>query len=78
MDALVNMTVWNHIGKKYITVKLQYATRRLDVPTRAGIFCRRRDGARTGSGDIKNSARKKRMVNTPARVMDVMTIGFDH
>ena len=50
VDALVKMTVWNHIGKKYMIEKLQIATRKLDIPTKSGIFCLRRDGARTGSG----------------------------
>ena len=58
--------------------KLHIATRKLDIPTKRGIFCLRRDGARTGSGAMKNSTRRKRMANTHARVMDTMTEGFDH
>ena len=54
------------------------ATRKLDTPTNAGIFCLRRDGARTGSGATKNSVSRKRMANMPARVIDVITAGFDH
>ena len=38
MDALVNMTVWNHMGKKYTIEKLQIATRTLDILTKRGIF----------------------------------------
>ena len=78
MDALVIMTVWNHIGKKYMTEKLHIATRRFEIPTKTGIFCLRRDGARTGSGATKNSTSRKRMANMLARTMDVMTAGFDH
>ena len=78
MDALVNMTVWNHIGKKYKIEKLHIATRKLDIPTKIGIFCLRRDGARTGSGATKFSTRRKRMANMLARVMDTITAGFDH
>jgi len=58
--------------------KLHIETRKLDAPTKRGIFCLRRDGARTGSGAMKNSTRRKRMANTHARVMDVITAGFDH
>jgi hypothetical protein len=58
--------------------KLHKPTRKLDAPTNAGIFCLRRDGARTGSGATKNSIRRKRMANMPARVIDVITAGFDH
>ena len=78
MDALVIMTVWNHIGKKYMIEKLHIPTRKLDTPIKTGIFCLRRDGARTGSGATKNSTRRKRTANTHARVMDAMTAGFDH
>ena len=59
-------------------VKLQIETRKLDVPTKRGIFCLRRDGARTGSGAMKISMMKKRMANMQARVMDTITAGFDH
>ena len=59
-------------------VKLQIETRKLDVPTKRGIFCLRRDGARTGSGAMKISTMKKRMANMQARVMDMITAGFDH
>ena len=78
MDALVNKTVWNHIGKKYMIEKLHIGTRKLDAPTKRGIFCLRRDGARTGSGATKNSTMRKRTANTPAREMDMITAGFVH
>ena len=58
--------------------KLHIETRRLDVPTKRGIFCLRRDGARTGSGAMKNSTMRKRMANMQARVTDMITAGFDH
>lgn len=48
--ALVSITVWNHVGKLYMTEKLHVATRKLLMPTRTGIFCFRRNGASTGSG----------------------------
>ena len=58
--------------------KLHVATRKLDVPIKRGIFCLRRDGARTGSGATKISTRRKRMANTHARMMDMITAGLDH
>ena len=76
--ALVNTTVWNHIGKKYMIVKLHIETSKLDAPTKRGIFCLRRDGARTGSGATKISTTRKTMANTHARTRDVMTAGSDH
>lgn len=38
VEALVIATVWNHIGKKYITEKLHVATKKLEHPTNTGIF----------------------------------------
>jgi hypothetical protein len=68
MEADVNITVWNHIGKKYIMEKLQNATRKLLIPTRTGIFCFSRKGVRTGSAttfsSIKMNRRKNRMATT--------------
>ena len=58
--------------------KLHIGTRKLDAPTKRGIFCLRREGARTGSGATKNSMRRKRMANMLARAMDMITAGFDH
>ena len=58
--------------------KLHIETRKLDIPTKRGIFCLRRDGARTGSGATKISTRIKRMPNMLARMMDTKTAGFDH
>ena len=78
VDALVNMTVWNHIGKKYMIEKLHIGTKKLDAPTKTGIFCLRRDGARTGSGATKISTMRKTIANMHARVMDMITAGFDH
>ena len=49
VDALVSITVWNHIGKKYMMEKLQLATKKLDMPVRTGTFFLSRKGARTGS-----------------------------
>ena len=53
--ALVNMTVWNHVGKLYMTVKLQVATRKLLTPTNTGIFSLSRNGAKIGSGATLSS-----------------------
>ena len=58
--------------------KLHIATRKLDIPIKRGIFCLRRDGARTGSGAMKNSTTRKRIANIDASVMDMITAGFDH
>lgn len=64
MLALVKSTVWNHVGKLYMMVKLQVATRKLLIPTSTGIFLLRRKGARTGSGATYNSTRIKTMAKT--------------
>ena len=58
--------------------KLHIATRKLDIPIKRGIFCLRREGARTGSGAMKISMKRKRTANMHARVMDTMTAGLDH
>ena len=58
--------------------KLHIETRVLDVPTKMGIFCLRSEGARTGSGAMKNSTMRKRIANIHARLMDMITAGFDH
>ena len=64
VEADDNMTVWNHIGKKYMMAKLQKATRKLLIPTSTGIFCLSRNGARTGSTASFNSTTRKRKKNT--------------
>ena len=58
--------------------KLHIETRVLDVPTKMGIFCLRSEGARTGSGAMKTSTMRKRITNMHARLMDMITAGFDH
>ena len=58
--------------------KLQIETRPLDIPTKRGIFCLRRDGVRTGSGATKNSTSRKKIANMHARVTDMITAGVDH
>jgi hypothetical protein len=78
VDALVNITVWNHTGKKYITEKLHIATRKLLSPTRTGIFCLRRNGAKTGSGATYNSTRRKAMVNITDKRNGVKTSVSPH
>ena len=63
VEADDNMTVWNHIGKKYNTEKLQKATRKLLIPKRMGIFSLSRNGASTGSTASFNSTTRKRRKN---------------
>ena len=58
--------------------KLHVATRMLDVPTKTGIFCLKSEGARTGSGAMKNSTMRKRIANMHVRMMEMITAGFDH
>ena len=58
--------------------KLHIETRVLDVPTKMGIFCLRSEGTRTGSGAMKNSTMRKRIANMHARMMKMITAGFDH
>lgn len=72
-EELVKATVWNQVGKKYITVKLQSATRKLLIPTKTGIFCLRRNGASTGSGAINNSTMTNAMANMPDRTRGRIT-----
>lgn len=72
------MTVWNQVGKKYIMVKLHIATRKLLSPTSTGIFCFRRNGARTGSGATFNSMKMNAMVKTPANIRGTITCGSSH
>ena len=66
MDADDNITVWNHVGKKYIMEKLQKATMKLLIPMRTGIFCFSRNGANTGSTASFSSTTRKRRKNTKA------------
>lgn len=66
MEADFNITVWNHIGKKYMIEKLQIATRKLLIPTRTGIFCLSRNGASTGSTATFSSRTMNRGKNTAA------------
>ena len=42
VDADDNMTVWSHVGKKYVAERLQTATRALLQPTRTGTFLSRK------------------------------------
>jgi hypothetical protein len=72
------MTVWNHIGKKYMTEKLQTATNKLLIPTSTGTFCLSSDGTSTGSmaslSSINKNSRKHVMADTRAP----MTRGWSH
>lgn len=58
--------------------KLQEATRKLDIPTRTGIFCLSRKGAKTGSGATNNSTMKNVTQQMLAVIMDAVTVIFDH
>lgn len=78
MEALVIGTVWNHMGKKYMTEKLQMATRKLEIPTKTGILRRKRKGANIGSGATKISTKMNAMENTTAIIREVITAGLDH
>ena len=72
MEAEVNITVWNHIGKKYMMEKLQNATKKLLRPTRTGTFCFSRKGASTGStatfSSMMMNRRKKTMATTRVEI----------
>ncbi len=76
--ALVSSTVWNHVGKLYITVKLQLATRKLLIPTRTGIFCFNRKGANTGSGATNSSMITNATVKSPDNMIGTYTAGDVH
>ena len=76
--ALVKATVSNHIGKKYMTEKLQLATRKFWIPMRTGIFWRSRKGARTGSGASRSSKRTNMMNSTPETMRGAYTDESPH
>ncbi len=76
--AFVKRTVWNHVGKLYMTEKLQVATRKLLVATSMGIFFLSRKGARTGSGAKYSSIIMKAIINNPENVTERYTAGDDH
>ena len=78
VDAFVCMTVWNHIGKKYMIEKLQRATRKFEAPTSSGIFCTSKNGAMTGSGATKSSMSMKDTPDTAAIIREAMTVLWDH
>ena len=78
VEADVTMTVWNHIGKKQNTEKLHRPTRKLLIPTSTGIFCFKRNGARTGSGAIRNSTTMKAIANTTPMTTGTMTWALAH
>ena len=78
MDAFVFITVWNHIGKKYVIEKLQRATRKFDALTSMGTFCASKKGAMTGSGAIRSSMSMKADPDTTAVIIEATTVGSDH
>ena len=78
VEAEDSITVWNHIGKKYMTEKLQKATRKLLVPTRTGIFCLSRCGASTGSTATFSSITRKRKKDTTATTRAEITRASSH
>lgn len=61
-----------------MTEKLHMATKKFDIPTRTGIICFSKNGARTGSGATKISMNRKVIVKTALRTKDPYTLGFDH
>ena len=78
MEADVNITVWNHIGKKYMIEKLQNPTRKLLTPTRTGTFSFSRKGASTGSTTTFSSMMMNRKKNTMAATKVERTRGLLH
>jgi hypothetical protein len=73
-EALVSITVWNHIGKKYVMAKLQFATRKLLMPTSTGIFCFSRNGASIGSAAKRSSQMTNTRNNTSDSTNGTMTV----
>jgi hypothetical protein len=78
VDALVNATVWNHIGKKYMIVKVQLATKKLLKPLRTGNFCFRRNGANTGSLATQSSITTKAKRDITESTSGQRTAGAPH
>ena len=58
--------------------KLHSATRKLDMPTRTGIFCFSREGANTGSWATKSSTRKNAIELAAMIASDATTLGSNH
>lgn len=75
---LVRATVSNHIGKKYMTAKLQFATRKFCIPIKTGILWRSKPGARTGSGAMSNSNKTNKTKNAAARDSGTITAAEFH
>ena len=72
VEADDNITVWNHIGKRYRVEKLQKATKKLLVPTSTGIFCLSKNGANTGSmASFNSTTRKRRKKTTVATRLEI-------
>lgn len=78
MEALDNITVWNHMGRKYMMEKLQVATMKFESPTNTGIFWARRPGASTGSGAKRISITINRREKMKVDVADAITNGWVH
>ena len=66
-------TVWNHIGKKYMIAKLQFATKKLLTPTKTGTFCASKNGASIGSGATNSSKRTNDMKKTMDKTKGIIT-----
>lgn len=62
--ALVNMTVWNHVGRLYIMAKLHIETMKLATPTSMGTLEYTNRGGSTGSVAYRSSTTKKQMNKT--------------
>ena len=75
---LVKATVSNHMGKKYVTAKLQFETRKLLIPTKTGTLSLSKNGASIGSGVYFSSAMRKKAKNIIANDNEKITDGDNH
>lgn len=59
-------------------VRLVFATRKFDAPTRRGTLCFRIYGAIIGSGAIYNSIVRKVIIAVIAATREPITVGLSH
>lgn len=76
--ALVSMTVWNHVGRLYMTAKLHIDTIKLAIPTSIGTFILTKAGGSTGSLAYLISTTKNAMKRATDATNGAYTVGDDH
>ena len=72
------MTVWNHVGRLYMTAKLHIDTMKLATPTSIGTLMRTSTGGSTGSRAQRVSTTTNTTASTIAAANGAYTAGADH